>query len=68
MAGALLGMFSKFLVLFLLVIFYVRLQHVEEKRDKVEIILRKKIFPDMNRMIKNEEETGGHHTQYCFEW
>lgn len=67
MEGVLLGMFSKLLVLVLLVIFYVRLQHVEEKRDKVEIILRKKIFPDVNRMIKNKEETGGHQTQY-FGW
>lgn len=56
--GVLLGMFSRFFVLFLLVIFYVRLQHVEEKTDNIEAILRKKIFHDMNRKLKMRKKLG----------
>lgn len=49
-------MFSRILVLFLLVIFYARLQHIEEKTDKIEVVLRKKIFHYMNRKIKKRKK------------
>lgn len=59
-------MFSKFCVLFLHVILYVRQKHIEKREIKMKIVLRKKIFPHVNRKSKKEEETGGHKTQYCF--
>lgn len=51
-------MFSKFCVLFLHVILYVRQKHIEKREIKLKIVLRKKIFHHVNRKSKKEEETG----------
>lgn len=59
-------MFSRILVLFLLVIFYARLQHIEEKTDKIEVVLRKKIFHDMNRKIKVRKKPGATRPNMAF--
>ena len=39
---------------------------LRKKGTKLKIVFRKKVFPDVDKKTKNEEETGGHKTQCSF--